>query len=207
MRAFLLATATSVFCQPILCCSCTIQRETGSLRLGAAATVERAPLDQERSKIVVAAPGDAAQHGLAAAGVLARHDLQPGGELVRAAKLAKVTHAGGQCAGANRADAVDARRLPGLFVGPGRPRSRLVASPGAAMSSLIDEISRKARALPPEERIRLAEELLSSVQDSDEEIEAAWAEEIKRRLEEVENGTAKLIPAEEVFAEIRRLLK
>jgi putative addiction module component (TIGR02574 family) len=73
--------------------------------------------------------------------------------------------------------------------------------------SLIDELSRKARALPPEERIRLAEELLSSVQDSDEEIEASWAEEIERRLEEVENGTAKLIPAEEVFAEIRRLLK
>lgn len=75
------------------------------------------------------------------------------------------------------------------------------------MSSLIDELSRKARALPPEERIRLAEELLSSVQESDEEIEAAWAEEIGRRLEEVENGTARLIPAEEVFAEIRRLLK
>ena len=75
------------------------------------------------------------------------------------------------------------------------------------MSSLIDELSRKARALPPEERIRLAEELISSVQDSDEEIEAAWAEEIERRLEEVENGTANLIPAEEVFAEIRRLLK
>jgi putative addiction module component (TIGR02574 family) len=75
------------------------------------------------------------------------------------------------------------------------------------MSSLIDELSRKARSLPPEERIRLAEELLSSVQDPDEEIEAAWAEEIKRRLEEVESGTAKLIPAEEVFAEIRRLLK
>ena len=75
------------------------------------------------------------------------------------------------------------------------------------MSSLIDELTRKARALPPEERIRLAEELLSSVQESDEEIEAAWAEEIERRLEEVESGTAKLIPAEEVFAEIRRLLK
>jgi putative addiction module component (TIGR02574 family) len=75
------------------------------------------------------------------------------------------------------------------------------------MSGLIDELSRKARTLPPEERIRLAEELLSSVQDSDEEIEAAWAQEIERRLEEVESGTAKLIPAEEVFAEIRRLLK
>lgn len=75
------------------------------------------------------------------------------------------------------------------------------------MSSLIDELSRKARSLPPEERIRLAEELLSSVQDSDEEIEAAWEDEIKRRLDEVESGTAKLIPAEEVFAEIRQLLK
>jgi putative addiction module component (TIGR02574 family) len=75
------------------------------------------------------------------------------------------------------------------------------------MANLIDELSRKARALPPEERIRLAEELLSSVQDSDEEIEASWEEEIKRRLDEVESGTAKLIPAEEVFAEIRRLLK
>jgi putative addiction module component (TIGR02574 family) len=75
------------------------------------------------------------------------------------------------------------------------------------MSSLIDELSRKAQSLSPEDRVRLAEELLSSVQDSDEEIEAAWEEEIKRRLEEVENGTAKLIPAEEVFAEIRRLLK
>jgi putative addiction module component (TIGR02574 family) len=75
------------------------------------------------------------------------------------------------------------------------------------MSSLIDELSRKARALPPEERVRLAEDLLSSVQDSDEEIEAAWAQEIEHRIQEVEKGTAKLIPAEEVFAEIRRLLK
>jgi putative addiction module component (TIGR02574 family) len=75
------------------------------------------------------------------------------------------------------------------------------------MSSLIDELSRKARSLPPEERIRLAEELLSSVQDSDEEIESAWEDEIKRRLDEAESGTAKLIPAEEVFAEIRQLLK
>ena len=75
------------------------------------------------------------------------------------------------------------------------------------MSSLIDELSRKAHSLPPEERIRLAEELISSVQDSDEEVEAAWEEEIKRRLEGVESGAAELIPAEEVFAEIRRLLK
>ena len=75
------------------------------------------------------------------------------------------------------------------------------------MSDLVDEISRKARSLPPEERVRLAEELLSSVQGADEEVDAAWAEEIKRRLDEIESGTAKLIPAEEVLAEVRRLLK
>lgn len=75
------------------------------------------------------------------------------------------------------------------------------------MSDLVDELSRKARSLPPEERVRLAEELLSSVQGADEDVDADWAEEIKRRLDEVESGTAKLIPAEEVFAEVRRLLK
>lgn len=75
------------------------------------------------------------------------------------------------------------------------------------MSNLVDELSRKARSLPPEERVRLAEELLSSVQGADEDVDAAWAEEIKRRLAEVESGTAKLIPSEEVFAEVRRLLK
>ena len=42
---------------------------------------------------------------------------------------------------------------------------------------------------------------------SDEDMDAAWAEEIMRRLDEIESGTAKVIPAEEVFAEVRRLLK
>ena len=75
------------------------------------------------------------------------------------------------------------------------------------MSTLVDELSRKARQLSPEERVRLAEELLSSVQEADAEVDAAWDEEIRHRLAEIENGTAKLVPAEEVFAEIRRLLK
>lgn len=75
------------------------------------------------------------------------------------------------------------------------------------MSDLVDELSRKARSLSPEERVRLAEELFSSVQGADEDVDAAWAEEIKRRLDEVESGTAELIPAEEVFAEVRRRLK
>jgi putative addiction module component (TIGR02574 family) len=75
------------------------------------------------------------------------------------------------------------------------------------MSDLVDELSRKARALPPEERVRLAEELLATVQEVDPEVEAAWDEEIRRRIEEIDSGKAKLILAEEVFAEVRRLIK
>ena len=72
---------------------------------------------------------------------------------------------------------------------------------------LVEELSRKALSLPPEERVQLAEKLLATVQEVDTGAEAAWDEEIKRRIAEIENGTAKLIPAEDVFAEVRRLIK
>lgn len=75
------------------------------------------------------------------------------------------------------------------------------------MSSLIEELSRKALALPAEDRVRLAEEILATVQEADTEVEAAWEEEIRRRIAEIDSGRAKLIPADEVFAEVRRLLK
>jgi putative addiction module component (TIGR02574 family) len=75
------------------------------------------------------------------------------------------------------------------------------------MTDLVDELSRKARALPPEDRVRLAEELLATVQEVDAEVEQAWDAEIRRRIAEIDSGTAKLVPAEEVFAEVRRLLK
>jgi putative addiction module component (TIGR02574 family) len=75
------------------------------------------------------------------------------------------------------------------------------------MTDLVDELARKARALSPEERVRLAEELLATVQEVDPQVEAAWDEEIKRRIEEIDSGKAKLIPAEDVFAEVRRLIK
>lgn len=43
-------------------------------------------------------------------------------------------------------------------------------------------------------------------QGPDMESEAAWDREIERRVAEVEAGTAKLIPAEDVHAEVRRLV-
>ena len=72
------------------------------------------------------------------------------------------------------------------------------------MSTLVEELSAQARALPPEDRARLAEDLLESLQeDSETEAEAAWDHEIERRVREVKSGTAQLIPAEDVHAEAR----
>ncbi len=76
------------------------------------------------------------------------------------------------------------------------------------MRTLVGEMSAKARTLSPEDRARLAEDLLASPEQSPESpsaAEAAWEQEIQRRVEEVSTGTAKLGPAEEVYAETRRL--
>lgn len=75
------------------------------------------------------------------------------------------------------------------------------------MSNLVTELSQRARELAPEDRARLAEELLASLGSGLEpEIDAAWDEELRKRIAEVENGTAKLVPADEVFARVRRAL-
>ena len=76
------------------------------------------------------------------------------------------------------------------------------------MANLIEELSSQARKLPAADRVRLAEELLATVHKPDREVEAAWAweEEIRLRIADIDAGTAKLIPAEEVFAQVRRLL-
>jgi putative addiction module component (TIGR02574 family) len=76
------------------------------------------------------------------------------------------------------------------------------------MSTLVEELSARAKALSSEDRARLAEELLDSLDGaSDAEAEAAWDHEIERRVAEVESGAVKLVPAEEVHAEARRLIR
>ena len=76
------------------------------------------------------------------------------------------------------------------------------------MSTLVDELSARARALSAEDRARLAEELLESLQgEADADAEAAWDREIERRVSEIESGSVRLIAAEEVHAEARRLIR
>lgn len=72
------------------------------------------------------------------------------------------------------------------------------------MSSLLDELSQKARTLTADEHTQLAHELLESVErEVAADIQAAWDAEITRRVARYERGEAMLIPAEEVFAAAR----
>jgi len=74
------------------------------------------------------------------------------------------------------------------------------------MTDLLGELSGQARALPPEERARLAEELLASLDPHLTDVEAPWDEELRRRIDEVERSTVQLVPADQAFAQVRRAL-
>ena len=50
------------------------------------------------------------------------------------------------------------------------------------MANLIEELSAQARKLPVADRVRLAEELLATLNKPDNEVEAAWEEEIRLRI-------------------------
>jgi putative addiction module component (TIGR02574 family) len=69
----------------------------------------------------------------------------------------------------------------------------------------IEELEAAAMRLPPAERERLGEKLLSSV-DTPLEYEDEWAEEADRRVEDLLNGTVKPVPGDEVLrAALERL--
>lgn len=76
------------------------------------------------------------------------------------------------------------------------------------MSTLFDELSKKARSLTLEERAQLAQELIESLErDADPDVKAAWESEIAGRIAKYERGEATFVPAEEVFAAARRLTR
>lgn len=76
------------------------------------------------------------------------------------------------------------------------------------MSDTLEELERQARSLSAEERARLAEMLLESLQDAPlAEIEAAWDREIEERVAAYDRGELQTHPAEEVFAEAWRLAR
>lgn len=68
----------------------------------------------------------------------------------------------------------------------------------------VEELKEKALCLKPEERAYLAQALIASLDEmNEEEIEKLWIQEAVRRDQEIERGEARLLPADEVFERIR----
>ncbi|MEO0249067.1 MAG: addiction module protein [candidate division WOR-3 bacterium] len=68
----------------------------------------------------------------------------------------------------------------------------------------IEELKMEALRLSPEARAYLARELLASLDGlSEAEIEKLWIDEAIRRDEELDSGTARAYPADEVLARAR----
>ena len=71
----------------------------------------------------------------------------------------------------------------------------------------LQQIMSEARQLPREEITELFDLLLAeSFAQPEPEIDAAWRVETRRRVEEIESGQVKGIPAEQVMAELRQIV-
>ena len=74
------------------------------------------------------------------------------------------------------------------------------------MTEPVNKLEAEALRLPPSERARLAEVLISSL-DEETEIERAWKEEIERRLSDLRTGSVQIIPAKDVLDELDALVE
>ena len=73
---------------------------------------------------------------------------------------------------------------------------------------MLAEVTKDALELPPVQRLTLARILLDLSEDNHDfspDAEAAWEEEICRRMEAVKAGTASSRTFDEVFADLDRL--
>jgi len=76
------------------------------------------------------------------------------------------------------------------------------------MASPARQIESKALKLSPRERARLAERLISSLDDdADPDAEKLWVREAERRLDELRAGEVKGRPARSVFRKARSTLR
>lgn len=74
------------------------------------------------------------------------------------------------------------------------------------MTTPYDDLANEALALPPRDKVRLAQALTASLEaevDSQADVETLWREEIRRLMDEIRSGTVACIPAAEVLEEAR----
>ncbi len=79
------------------------------------------------------------------------------------------------------------------------------------MNARAKKLREEALELPTKARGKLAHDLLLSIEEDPfeppEEVEKAWAAEIERRVQDVQEGRVKLIPAVEALRDVRASLK
>jgi putative addiction module component (TIGR02574 family) len=74
------------------------------------------------------------------------------------------------------------------------------------MPTTLESLSKEALVLPPDQRLKLARQLLDSVDlEPDPGADAAWETEIAGRIERLDSGISKPIPAKDVFARLRKI--
>lgn len=84
-----------------------------------------------------------------------------------------------------------------------------VANSAAALDTLVmnthsQQLLESALSLPESDRAEIAASLIHSLDnESDSDVDAAWAGEIQRRIESIDSGQVKLVPWDDVMQEMR----
>lgn len=74
------------------------------------------------------------------------------------------------------------------------------------MPDRVQELATQGRSLSPEDRVRLLDMLLESLDEpAGSSLEKAWAVEIERRVRAHERGEGELFEVEDVMAEAEKL--
>ena len=75
------------------------------------------------------------------------------------------------------------------------------------MTALAEKILNQILSLPCEDRVVVAEKLLQSLNSpAQTDIDHAWAEEVERRIDDIDSGKIASIPGDKVFSDIRERL-
>lgn len=75
------------------------------------------------------------------------------------------------------------------------------------MSMTLEQIVSESRQLPREQLVELVDRLTIELhEEPDPANDAAWAEEVRHRLDEIRSGKVQPIPGEEVMARARKLV-
>lgn len=74
------------------------------------------------------------------------------------------------------------------------------------MSTTLDDVTELALKLTAEDRAELIERLADTVLPEPPLLHPSWAPELARRVAELDAGEAELVPAEQVFTEMRQIV-